>query len=115
MKRIITISIILVVLFAGCSQDTQMIEAQKWQRIANQMLELGEFMPKRWDCDTRTILLVDSMKERGLICGKDFVVVWGNIGEERHMRLEMYKRYEIDPASPGMRMTNVWKGEYFKK
>jgi len=92
-----------------------MVEVRKWQKIADQMRALGPFMPKRWDCDVRTVLLVDSMKEKGLVCGKDFVVVYGNIREQRHMRLEMYKQFEVDSASPGMKMTNVWKGEYFKE
>lgn len=88
--------------------------AQYWRFRALVLWNIGQWKPPEWDCDVRRDILLKEMKASGLVAGIDFVGVWGDVDGARHCCLELFKKWRIDPAAPGVEMTNVWKGTYQK-
>ena len=97
-------------------------KARPWQRRAHELWEEGKSKPDNWDCDIRTNILRQEMREAGLkstaelldnegtvrISG-DYVFVRGKIGTRRHVRLVMKGNYIIDAGTDntpaGFKMT----------
>jgi hypothetical protein len=78
-----------------------------WQNVAEDLVKY-----RGYDCDGSLGVI---MKRWKLIPGKDFVAIHGSIDGVRHMRIELWGRYILDGASPGVKMTAEWKGAYSGK
>jgi len=96
--------------------------AVMWQNRAE---EIHEATGK--DCDETTKVIIDEMKADGLVIMKDFVTVYGTIGNQQHMCLELFgsnckakngkpvfkfNGYRIDGTAYSAKLDNMWKGAY---
>jgi len=101
------------------------LKAGRWQRRVNQLLR-----EKFGDCDEVGMKVIKEMKAKGLVIGKDFVVVRGTCmidgKAQGHFCIELWGKncpdkdgkpvFKINGFRVGtavrLPMTNMWKGLY---
>ncbi len=101
----------------------EIAQYSRWKKRAEELYEEGKIKPSGWDCDVRREIIFKEMEQAGLIPGKDFVVVYADVGGRRHTFLELFGKttkeyklngYRIDPADPkgALKIKNLWKADY---
>ena len=99
--------------------------AKKWQARAEEVY-LESFVGHKNACKKVTAQILKEMEEDGLVFGKDFVTVIGNIvgykvPDEAHICIEMFGKnskrdkfngWRVDGTAKGAEMTISFKGEY---
>jgi len=78
-------------------------KARYWQQVALSVYQMGKSKPKSWDCDQRVPYMVGKMKERDLVCNKDFAIQRGWMRNSKgllakHIRLTIYG-HTLDPST----------------